>query len=218
VVARAEPRQDEKSWFLRALLVLQNPRPVFAALRDDSDEVAAVRQDTAGAIVWLAGIAAILATTVASTIRDDVVIDGSLFAVWAFLAGGLYGFVLYYVVGKLLHVSLRRLGGRGSFRRARHLLAFAATPIALALLVYWPIRMAMYGSSLFRTGGADGRGAGPVVAWLFYGFVAWALVLLVVGVRTVHGWTWARSLAGVAFTAGVAAALAVGVGLLYALG
>lgn len=218
MVARAGPRQDEKSWFLRALLVLQNPRPVFAALRDDSDEVAAARQDTAGAIVWLAGIAAILATTVASTIRDDVVIDGSLFAVWAFLAGGLYGFVLYYVVGKLLHVSLRRLGGRGSFRRARHLLAFAATPIALALLLYWPIRMAIYGSSLFRTGGADGRGTGPVAAWLFYGFVAWALVLLVVGVRTVHGWTWARSLGGVAFTAGVVAALAVGVGLLYALG
>ena len=35
---------------------------------------------------------------------DDVVIDGSLFAVWAFLAGGLYGFVLYFAVGKLLHV------------------------------------------------------------------------------------------------------------------
>lgn len=218
MVARAEPRQDEKAWFLRALLVLQKPRPVFAALRDDSDEVAAVRQDTAGAIVWFAGIAAILATTAASTLRDDVVIDGYLFAVWAFFAGGLYGFVLYYVVGKLLHVSLRRLGGRGSFRRARHLLAFAATPIALALLVYWPIRIAIYGESLFRTGGADGRGTGPVLAWLFYGFVAWALVLLVVGVRTVHGWTWGRSLAGVASTAGVVGALAVGVTLLYALG
>jgi hypothetical protein len=165
VVARAEPRQDEKSWFLRGLLVLQHPRPVFAALRDDSDEVAAVRQDTAGAIVWLAGIATILAT--ASTVRDDVLIDGSLFAVWAFLAGGLYGFVLYFAVGKLLHVSLRRLGSRGSFRRARHLLAFAAAPIALALFVYWPVRMAIYGENLFRTGGADGRGVGPEVAWLF---------------------------------------------------
>ena len=29
-------------------------------------------------------------------------------------------------------------------------------------------------------GGADGHGAGPAVAWLFYGFVAWAVVLLVV--------------------------------------
>ena len=59
VVTRAESRGEEKEWFLRALLVLQSPRRVFAALRDDSDEIAAARQDTAGAIVWLAGIAAV---------------------------------------------------------------------------------------------------------------------------------------------------------------
>ena len=194
------------------------PRSVFAALRDDSDEAAEARQDVAGALVWLAGISGILATTVASTLLDDVEIDGALAAVWAFLAGGLYGFFLYYVLGKVSHVSLRKLGSRGSFRRARHVLAFAATPIALALLVYWPIRIAVYGGDLFRSGGADGHGAGAVTAWLFYAFVVWALVLFVIGVRTVHGWTWARSVAGVAFTAGVAAALAIVVGVLYAVG
>jgi hypothetical protein len=198
--------------------VLQAPRSVFAALRDDSDEAAGFRQDVAGAIVWLAGISGILATTVASTLLDDVEIDGALAAVWAFLAGGLYGFFLYYVVGKVSHVALRKLGSRGSFRRARHLLAFAAVPIALALVVYWPIRIAVYGGDLFRSGGADGHGAGSVGAWLFYGFVAWALVLFVIGVRTVHGWTWARSGAGVAFSAGIAAALAIAVGVLYAVG
>lgn len=215
-VAGAESRTDQKAWFLRALLVLQSPRPVFAAIRDDSDEVAEARQDAAGAIVWLGGIAGILATTVAGRLLDDVEIDGSLVAVWAFLAGGLYGFGLYYIVGKVLHVSLRRLGGRGSFRRARHLLAFAATPIALALFVYWPIRIAIYGGDLFRTGGADGRGAGEALAWVFYAFVAWALVLLVVGVRTVHGWSWGRSLAGVAIASAIAAGLAIAVGVLYA--
>ena len=215
-VAGAESRTDQKAWFLRALLVLQSPRPVFAALRDDSDEVAEARQDAAGAVVWLGGIAAVLATTVAGRLLDDVEIDGSLVAVWAFLAGGLYGFGLYYVVGKVLHVSLRRLGGRGSYRRARHLLAFAATPIALALFVYWPVRVAIYGGDLFRTGGPDGRGAGHVVAWVFYAFVAWALALLLIGVRTVHGWSWARSLGGVALAAAIAAALAVAVSVLYA--
>ena len=217
MVARAEPRNDQKAWFLRALLVLQSPRPVFAALRDDSDEVAEARQDAAGTIVWLAGIAAVLATTVASTLLDDVQIDGTLLAVWAFLAGGLYGFLLYYVVGKVLHVALRRLGGRGSFRRARHLLAFAAVPVALALLVYWPIRIGVYGWDLFRTGGADGRGAGIVFAWAFYAFVVWALALLVIGVRTVHGWSWGRSLSAVGFAAVIAAALAIAVSVLYAL-
>ena len=207
----------DKAWFLRALLVLQSPRSVFAALRDDSDDAAEARQDIAGALVWTAGIAAVLATTVASTLLDDVEIDGALAAVWAFVAGGLYGFTLYYVVGKVLHVALRRLGSRGSFRRARHVLAFAATPIALALFVYWPVRIAVYGGDLFRSGGADGSGSGNATAWLFYAFVVWALALLVVGVRTVHGWSWGRSLAGVGFAAAIAAGLALVVSVLYAL-
>jgi hypothetical protein len=218
VAARAESQQGDKAWFLRALLVLQSPRSVFAALRDDSDEAAEGRQDVAGALVWLAGISAILATTVSSTLLDDVEIDGALAAVWAFLAGGLYGFTLYYVVGKVFHVALRKLGSRGSFRRARHVLAFAATPIALALFVYWPVRIALYGGDLFRTGGADGRGAGDATAWIFYGFVLWALVLLIIGVRTVHGWSWGRSLAGVAFASLIAAGLAIAVSVLYAFG
>jgi hypothetical protein len=218
VATRTAPASREKAWFLRALLVLQSPRSVFAALRDDSDEAAEERQDVAGALVWLAGIAGVLATSVASTLMDDPARDWIVVALWAFLAGGLYGFVLYYVVGKVFHVALRRLGSRGSFRRARHVLAFAATPIALALLVYWPVRIAVYGADLFRTGGPDGRGTGSVFAWLFYAFVGWALALLLVGVRTVHGWSWGRSLTGVAFASGIAAALAVAVSLLYAFG
>ena len=211
-------RNDQKAWFLRALLVLQNPRPVFAALRDDSDEAAEARQDAVGAIIWLAGIAVVLATTVASTLLDDVEFDRLDLIVWAFLGGGLSGFTLYFVLGKVLHVALRRLGGRGSFRRARHLLAFAAAPVALALFIYWPVRIAIYGEDLFRFDGSDGGTTGTVLARIFYVFIVWALVLLVIGVRTVHGWTWARSLAGVAWAATIGAGLAVALTLLYAAG
>jgi hypothetical protein len=41
---------------------------------------------------------------------------------------------------------------------------------------------------------------------------------LIVGVRTVHGWSWGRSVAGVGFASAIAAALAVAVSVLYALG
>ena len=159
-----------------------------------------------------------LATSVTATLMDDPARDWIVVALWAFLAGGLYGFTLYFVVGKLFQVALRRLGSRGSYRRARHVLAFAAVPVALALFVYWPVRIAVYGSDLFKTGGADGHGAGSVLAWLFYAFVLWALTLLVIGVRTVHGWGWGRSLAGVGFATVIAAGLALLVGVLYALG
>jgi hypothetical protein len=216
--ARTAKRNEEKTWFLRALLVLQSPRPVFAALRDDSDEAAGVRQDAAGAIVWLAGIAGVLATTVASTLLDDPARDAVVLAVWAFLAGGLTGFSLYFVLGKVLHVSLRRLGSRGSFRRARHTLAFAAAPIALALFTYWPVRLAVYGEELFRFNGGDSSTPGRIFALVFYLFLLWALGLLVVGVRTVHGWSWGRAAAGVGLAAVFTAALALAVSLLYALG
>ncbi len=35
-------------------------------------------------------------------------------------------------------------------------------------------------------------------SWIIFAFVAWATVLLVIGVRAVHGWTWLRAAAAVA--------------------
>ena len=46
-----------RDWWLRALLVLQRPRPVFVALRDESKEAVSERAEPMLAIVLLAGIA-----------------------------------------------------------------------------------------------------------------------------------------------------------------
>ena len=46
----------------------------------------------------------------------------------------------------------------GSFRRSRHLLAYAAVPVALSLALL-PVKLALYGDDVFHRGGADaGRG------------------------------------------------------------
>jgi hypothetical protein len=90
--------------------------------------------------------------------------------------------------------------------------------VALALFVYWPIRIAIYGEDLFRFDGSDGGAGGTIFAWVFYAFLLWGLVLLVIGVRTVHGWTWARSIAGVSWATAIGVGLAVALTLLYAAG
>jgi hypothetical protein len=199
-----------RDWWLRAALVLQRPRPVFVALRDDSKDSLADRAEPVLAIVLLAGIAAVLASSVAGRLMDDSSYDGLLVAVWAFIAGGLYGMFGYYAFGALLHRSAKALGSQGSYRRARHVVAFAAVPIALSL-VLWPVKLAIYGESLFRTGGSD-HGAGVrVFDGLELIFLLWAAALLLVGVRAVHGWTWARAAAA----SGPVLAAAVFVGLTF---
>jgi hypothetical protein len=196
VAAEAQPSAGlEREWLLRAVLVLQRPRAVFAALRSDDDEAAQARQEPIVALVLLAGIAAVLATSVAGALMDDPELDGLLVAVWAFLGGSLYGAVAYWVLGAFLYGSSQAFGGLGSYRRARHVVAFAAAPLALALLVLWPVGVAAFGSDLFRTGGSDDGAGGDLFVLAQASFAAWSVALLAIGVRAVHGWTWARSLA-----------------------
>jgi hypothetical protein len=203
----------QRDWWLRALLVLQSPRTVFAALRDDSDEGAEARQEPLVAVVFLAGIAGILATSVAGRLLDEADFDRLLLAVWAVVAGGLHGIVLYFAVGALVYACSYAAGSAGSYRRARHLLGFAVVPVALSLLL-WPPRIALYGEDVFRRGGSDDGAGDAVFEVLFALFVGWSVVLLAVGIRTVHSWPWARSLAAAALPAALPAlALARAYGL-----
>jgi hypothetical protein len=187
---------------------------VFAALRDDSDDAARARQEPVTALVGLAGIAGVLWTPVAGRLLDDPAIDTLLVAVWAFVGGGFYGLASYFAGGALLFLGLRSAGGAGSFRRARHLLAFALAPVALSLLVVWPLRLATFGSDVFRTGGDDAGTGESLFAALELGFVAWSAALLVVGTRTLHGWPWGRTLEGVALAAALPAVIALAVWLI----
>jgi hypothetical protein len=204
---------DERAWLARALLVLIDPRPVFAALRDDSEDAARARQEPILAIVGLAGIASILWTTVGGRVMDDPAYDGLVVAVWAFLGGAFYGLFAYFAVGAALYGGLRAAGSLGSYCRARHLLAFACAPLALSLVV-WPARVAVYGGDVFRTGGSDHGAGNDVFVALELGFVAWALALLFVGTRTLHAWSWPRTLEGVGLAVVIPALVVVAVHVL----
>jgi hypothetical protein len=189
-----------RDWWLRTVLVLQAPRPVVVALREDSSEATSARSEQVLLVVWLAGIASVLSTPTAARLMDDHEYDGLLVAVWAFLAGGLYGGVAYWVFGAFLYGGVRALGSQGSYRRSRHVLAFASVPLALSL-VLWPVKLALYGADVFHEGGADAGAGGVIFVVLGLGFLLWTVGLLVLGVRAVHGWSWARAAAAVATAA-----------------
>jgi hypothetical protein len=197
-----------RDWWIRTVLVLQAPRAVFAALRDDSPEAAGDRSEPVLLIIWLAGIAGVLATSTAGHLLDDNDYDGLLVAVWTFIAGGIYGAAAYWIFGGILHAVLRRLGSLGTYRRTRHLLAFACVPVVLSLLL-WPVKLSLYGSALFHRGGSDSGTGGQVFALLQLVFLVWAATLLVIGIRVVHGWTLER--AGAAVVVAVVGPVLLGV-------
>src|ERR687887_1685400 len=138
VGTQTAPSQD-RVWLARALLVLLDPRPVFAALRDDSEDAARARQEPVLALVLLAGIASVLWTGTAGRVMDDPAYDGLVVAVWAFIGGAFYGLFAYFAVGAVLYGGLPAAGSLGGYPPARHLLAFACAPLALSLVV-WPGR------------------------------------------------------------------------------
>lgn len=189
-----------RDWWLRTLLVLQRPRPVFVALRDESKQSLSDRAEPILAVVLLAGIAGALDSSTASHIMDANAFDpGATYdaldmSVWAFLAGGISGVFGYFALGALLHWAARLLGSQGTYRRNRQILAFAVVPVALSL-VLWPVKLSLYGADAFKTGGGDAGAGSHVFAVLELAFVAWAVTLLVVGVRSVHGWSLPRSAA-----------------------
>jgi hypothetical protein len=174
---------------------------VFVELRDESVEAAEERQEPLAALIALAGISVVLVSPAFRQMLNTNGVDMLLVVVLAFIAGVLYAVATAWLGGGLLFGAARRLGGLGSYRRARNTIELASAPLALALITFWPVRLAVYGSDLFRTGGDDyGRGD-AIFGAVFLGFVAWSVILLLLGVRATHGWGWARSAAAVVLAA-----------------
>jgi hypothetical protein len=206
VNAEAPPvpqESPEKRWWLRTLAIFQAPRPVFAALRDESPREVEARQEPILAIVVLAGIAAVLLAPETGKLLDESLVDDSIavLSVLVFLTGAVYGFAAYWIGGAILYLGLRGAGSQGSYRRARHILAFSAVPTVLGLVLVWPVRLLVYGTDSFRTGGDD-TGMGPRLFDLAEGaFFLWSFALLIYGIAVVERWRLLR--------AGVAVALPI---------
>jgi hypothetical protein len=191
----ATPPSADREWWLRTLAIFQSPRAVFEALRDESKEQAEARQEPVLALVLLAGVAGVLLAPSTGRLLDQELVDNSVavLAVLLFLTGAIYGAASYWIGGAALYVGLKGAGSQGSYRRARQLLAFAAAPLVLALLLVWPVRIAVHGADTFRSGGGDTGAAVTLFEGIFALFAAWAFGLLVYGISVVERWSVLRA-------------------------
>jgi hypothetical protein len=179
--AVANELSPSRAWWLRVPATLVSPRSVFFALREDDPDDVAARGEPLLFVTGLAGMAAVLATPTAADLLDNPEYDALLLAVWAFIAGGIYGAAGYFVIGFAVYFGVMLLGSAGGFRRARQTVGFALVPLAASLLVTLPLRLAVYGGDTFRDGGADDGLGGDLLLGLQLG-AALALLAAIVGV------------------------------------
>jgi hypothetical protein len=194
-------------------VVAQAPPAVFAEVRDDSRQAAEARQEVVATIAFFAGVALTLFTSQAASFADDPARAGIIIPVWLFIAGLFVGLVNFWLAGGVLYFALSWLGARSSYRQARHLLALAAVPVALSLVLL-PVRLALYGDDIFRSGGSDSGSGAHVFTVLEVAFGVWALVLLAIGIRVVEGWSWPRALSATALFGVLVAVVDLALGVL----
>jgi hypothetical protein len=202
----AQGKDLDREWWLCVPAVLASPKTVFARLRGESEARTAARQEPVLALVLLAGVAGILSLRATGTLLDyptdgSLPLDRAILPVVIFIQGALYGTAVYWFGGLVFYLGLRAAGSEGTYRRARHLLAYAATPLLLSLVFVWPLKLAVYGGDAFRTGGADEGAGGWVFRALELGLVVWASILIVIGIRAVEGWSLPRALGSLALAA-----------------
>ena len=154
---------------------------MFERLRTESPDEAGDRSDLVAGLAFAAGVAAALGAG-GDQLRDLDALDS---LVWIFVTGLSLGFALYWVGGWALAFVVQRLGGGGSARRARHVLAFSFAPLVFAIAVWllWP----------------------PLLLVL----AAFSAGLLVVGLREVYRWSLARAAGAVGLAVVWLAALGV---------
>lgn len=191
-----------REWWRRVPRVVTAPRTVFAALAETDDTDVDARSEPVLAITILAGMACILLTPAWGTVMDDPTVDALVLVVVTFIGGLFYGAAGYFLLGLALWLGARAVGVDSPFKIARQIVAFAALPLALALVVLVPAIAIGFGSDWFRTGGSDEGTGRVVVTALGLAFVAWSTVLVALGLRTTLRLPW-RGVAGALLLAGV---------------
>lgn len=198
-----------RAWWRRVPHVLVAPREVFAAVGNTDELDLEARAEPVLLVTMLAGIAGILLTPTWGRLLDDPSVDGLVVAVLTFIAGVMYGAAGLYLLGLALWVGARGVGDVVPFRVARHVVAFAAVPFALSLVVTLPAILLGFGGDWFRAGGSDAGPGRSVVTGIGLLCGLWSVGLVGLGMRETFRLPWRGVIGAVALAAVVVAAVAM---------
>lgn len=196
-------------WWRRVPHVLTAPEPVFSALAETDDVDVDARSEPVLAITILAGMAAVLLTPAWGAVMDDPSVDGLVLVVVTFVAGLFYGAAGYFLLGLALWLGAKAVGVEAPFKIARQIVAFAAVPMALSLLVLVPAIAIGFGADWFRTGGDDEGTGRTVLVCIGLAFATWSLGLVTLGLRWTFRLPWRGVLTALVLATVIVAAFAV---------
>ena len=198
-----------RAWWRRVPRVVTAPRSVFSALAETDDLDVDARSEPVLAITILAGMGAVLLTPAWGSVMDDGSVDGLVLLVVTFVAGLFYGAAGYFLLGLALWLGAKAVGVDQPFKIARQLVAFAALPLALSLVVVVPVIAIAFGDDWFRTGGDDTGTGRAIVVGIGLAFAAWSLGLVALGLRTTFRLPWRGVVGALALAAVMVGAFAV---------
>ena len=198
-----------RRWWRLLPRVLTHPTEVFLALRDDDHVDVEARSEPILAIVLVAGMAAMLLTPAWGRLLDEESLDWLVLAVVTFIGGLLYGAFGYFLLGFVVWLGTRGVGVDARAREARQVVAFAALPFALSVVITVPAIVLGFGTDWFRTGGADDGVGRTIVVSIGLAAALWSLGLLALGLRTTFELPWRGVVGALALAAALVAAIAV---------
>lgn len=198
-----------REWWRRVPKLLSAPRSVFAALAETDETDVDARAEPVLAITILAGMAGVLLAPAWGRVMDDPTVDTLVLLVLTFVGGLFYGAAGYFLLGLALWLGAKAVGVDAPFRIARQLVALAALPLALSLVVLVPVIAIAYGADWFRTGGDDEGAGRDAVTAIGLAFVTWSTALVALGLRTTFRLPWRGVVGALALSGVLVAAFAV---------
>lgn len=179
---------SEKELFMK---IMTAPREAFKFINDYKYEKHLY------ILLFLAGI-------VRSIDRASSKNMGDNYSIWAVIglsviAGGLFGWISYYIYSALISWSGKWMNGKGNTQSILRVLAYALFPSILSLIILVP-HIAIYSNQLFKSED-DFYSAGVVDSIVYIGFLlievllgTWSLVLCVIGISEVQQLSLGKSI------------------------